>query len=110
MSDDASKRPNPPQPSPNTPEGVLARAGDLVRVLRDLIRSPATEIEPERSGLLSPPHTPSDRTEGDDAGGAAKARHPAAEKPLPSPSEIGRNPKAYLPPPPAHGRDTGRGR
>jgi hypothetical protein len=110
VSDDVSKRPEQPQPLQGVPAQVLAKAREQAALAREVIGTPATEIEPARSGLLSPPHSPSDHSEGDQAGGAARVRHPGEAKPLPSPSEIGRNPKAYLPPQPAHGRDTGRER
>jgi len=45
VTDDASERSNKPQPTHDVPEWVRAKATELARLGRELIRSPATDIE-----------------------------------------------------------------
>jgi hypothetical protein len=89
---DVPERPKKPQPvhdKPGQPEASeLARTlrRELGKLGRHLLQAPAMDVDAERSGLLSPPHTPSVQPEeGDQEGNAAPARDLAEEKLFPLP-------------------------
>ena len=108
MAGNGPKQPTQSQPTreaSETPEWIKA----INQLGRTLIRSPAEDVAPERSGQLSPSHTPGHAAEGDASGTAANARYPAAEesqpdRPLPSSGDSLRDRSRFLPPASGRGR------
>lgn len=109
MADDDVEQPKQPQPAESLSEWIMKKAADAARLGGGILQAPAMDVADDRSGQLSPPHSPTHHAAGvGQPDGWVRARALAEGLPPSITEAILSNTQPHLPPQgPEPGQDLG---